>query len=236
MSINKSSDAIQLSPRLAKIKELVPKNCCTADIGTDHAYIPISLVKEGIAECAIASDIKKGPLLRAKANIQRCGLSDKIEMRLGAGLSTLKQNEAEVIIIAGMGGILISEILEKSKDVAKGAKLLILQPMTAVLELREYLVENGYFVESEYLEAEEEKIYNIIAAKPNGRCEYSLKELYLGKDLEKTSPELFPLYKSGVITKLRRRAEGLKNSENILNKKRLAETEDIINILKEENK
>ena len=210
-----------LNPRLKKIAELVPPNVCTADIGTDHAYIPIVLVKSSIAERAIASDIKKGPLMRARDNICRYMLTDKIETRLGPGLETLSAGDAEVIIIAGMGGILISEILERSRKVTDSAELLILQPMTAVTELREYLTQNGYEISAEYLEAEDEKLYNIIAAKPLGNTSYSKKELYLGKGLEETSPHLFERYKNAVLTKLNKRIEGLKKAQSQESKEEL---------------
>lgn len=201
-----------LNPRLRKISELVPTNSVTADIGTDHAYIPIVLVESGICEKAIASDIKKGPLKRADENIRRHGLADKIETRLGPGLETLSPGDAEIIIIAGMGGILIGNILEASRAVTDSAKLLILQPMTAVPELREYLSGNGYEISAEYLEAEDEKLYNIIVARPQGKTLYSKKEIYLGKGLEQTSPLLFERYKTSVITKINKRIEGLKKS------------------------
>lgn len=234
MNRNFSSEIPNLSPRLSRIAALVPKNRCTADIGTDHAYIPIYLVQKGIAERAIASDIKRGPLLRAKENVTKHNLSDKIDLRLGAGLSTLSKGDTEVIIIAGMGGILISEILENSRHITDSAKLLILQPMTAVLELREYLATHGFSVESEHLEAEDEKLYNIIVARPGGNCHYTQKELYFGKFLSETSPALFPRYKAEVLKKLSRRIAGLKNSGSHENKRLLAETESILNLLKEE--
>ncbi len=228
-----SDNCIHLNPRLKKIANLVPPNSCTADIGTDHAYIPITLVGSGITPRAIASDIKKGPVSRAAANIRAHGLEQKIETRLGAGLSTLSENDAEVIIIAGMGGILISNILKASPRIAKNAKLLILQPMTAVTELRKYLSENNYEITSEYLEAEEEKIYNIIVAKPNGNTPYTLRELYLGKDLCKTSPHLVDRYKQGVLTKLNKRIEGLEKSQNPENETELNETLKLLKILNE---
>lgn len=225
--MNKNS----LNPRLRKIAGLVPQNRCTADIGTDHAYIPIVLVKDGTAKCAIASDIKKGPLMRAHENICKNNLSNLIETRLGAGLETLSPGDAEVIIIAGMGGILIGDILESSREVTGSAKLLILQPMTAVPELREYLTENGYEITAEYLEAEEEKLYNIITAKPIGNTKYTKKEIYLGKGLEQTSPELFERYKNAVLTKLNKRAEGLKKSVTEESKEELHDITQLIEVL-----
>ncbi|MBQ7959718.1 MAG: SAM-dependent methyltransferase [Clostridia bacterium] len=223
-----SRNTINLNPRLKKIADLVPANNCTADIGTDHAYIPIVLAEKGICPKAIASDIKKGPLARAEANIKKHGLSHIIETRLGAGLETLAPGDAEVIIIAGMGGILISDILEASRSVTNSAKLLVLQPMTAVPELRAYLSEKGYTVLGEYLEAEEDKLYNIIVAHSGGKTDYTLSELYLGKNLSESSPELFPRYKDAVLTKLNRRADGLRKSETEESKAALFEIEKIL--------
>ena len=127
-----------------------------------------------------------------------------------------------------MGGILISEILENSRSVTDCAELIILQPMTAVTELREYLGKGGYTVCGEYLVKEENKLYNIITAIPRGNTEYSVRELYLGKNIEKTSPELFVEYRDRVISKLRRRAEGLKKSALAENAARLEEINGII--------
>ncbi len=229
-----SENSLNLNPRLKKIAELVPPNSCTADIGTDHAYIPIALVKDGLAPRAIASDIKKGPLARAAANIHAHGLAEKIETRLGPGLTTLCEGDnPEVIIIAGMGGILIADILAASPDIVKNAKLLILQPMTAVTELRQYLCEKGYEITAEYLQSEEEKIYNIITAKPAGNMPYTLKELYLGKDLDKTSPHLVEQYERSVLNKLNKRIEGLKKSQNPETEKELEETQNLLKVLNE---
>ncbi len=229
-----SENNLNLNPRLKKISELVPANSCTADIGTDHAYIPIALVNSGITPRAIASDIKKGPLARAAANIRLHGLEKKIETRLGAGLETLAESDnTEVVIIAGMGGILISDILDASPAIVKNAKLLILQPMTAVTELRQYLSENQYEITAEHLVAEEEKIYNIIIAKPMGNTSYTLRELYLGKDLRKTSPSLVERYEQSVLTKLNRRVDGLKKSQNPENEKELKKTQKLLKILNE---
>lgn len=210
---------ITLRPRLKKIAELVPPCNAAADIGTDHAYIPVQLLLSDKAKYVIASDIKKGPVSRAKKTVEKYHLEGEIDVRLGAGLSTVAPNEAEVVIIAGMGGILISDILKQSQDTVRAAKLLILQPMTAVYELREYLSKNNYSVENEYLVQEEDKIYNIIVVKTSGNNPYTLKELYLGKGLDKTAPALYDSYQRGVITKLKKRANGLEKSN--LDKNRL---------------
>ncbi len=226
-----SKQTLNLNPRLRKIAELVPPNRCTADIGTDHGYIPIELANKGVALRGIASDINKGPLLRAQENIKKHNMESLIETRLGSGLSTLSPDDAEVIIIAGMGGILISEILKASKEVVNRAKLLILQPMTAVSELRQYLAENNFKIESEHLVAEEDKLYNIIVANPDGFCHYTLAELYLGKDLDRTSPDLFPRYREAVLKKLRRRKAGLSKSDLPENKQQLDQICNILDVL-----
>lgn len=152
-----------ITPRLeAIIKHINGK--IIADIGTDHAYIPIYLIENNLAEFVIASDINEGPLLIAEDNIKNHGLSQKIETRLGGGLSVLKEGEADTIIIAGMGGILISEIINADIQTAKAYKL-ILQPMNAQYELRKYLLSHGFKITNEDIAVEGFKVYNIIDAE-----------------------------------------------------------------------
>ena len=203
---------LKLNPRLAKIAELLPNCQCLADIGTDHAYIPIYALLCGKTRCAIASDINRGPVDRADTNARLFGVEDKLSLRLGAGLETINPSEAEVIVIAGMGGILISDILEKSKAVALSSKYLILQPMTAAKELREYLCANSFSIEREDLVAEEDKIYNILCVRPGGKTQYTEKELILGKGLDKAAPQLYGRYFAGIERKLKIRLSGLESS------------------------
>ena len=149
-----------ITPRLEAIINHV-NGKIIADIGTDHAYIPIYLIENNISERVIVSDIKKGPLSIAMENIEGHNLSDKIEIRLGGGMSVLTKNEADTIIIAGMGGILISEIIDADIEIAKNAKL-ILQPMNAQYELRKYLLSHGFKITDEDIAIEGFKVYNII--------------------------------------------------------------------------
>ncbi len=137
----------------------------TADIGTDHAYIPIKLAEDGVCEKIIASDIKEGPLEIARQNIKKHGLEDKIETRLGGGLSILNENEADTIIIAGMGGEMIESILKEGEKIAKAASLLVLQPMNSQCELRKYLINSGYIITGEDIAIEGFKVYNILTAR-----------------------------------------------------------------------
>ena len=132
-----------------------------ADIGTDHAYIPIYLIQNNLSERVIASDVRTGPVNIARDNIEKNGLSDKIEVRLGSGLSVLKDGEADTVIIAGMGGQLISEIIDADSEIARSSKL-VLQPMNAQYELRKYLLENNFKITNEDIAVEGFKVYNIM--------------------------------------------------------------------------
>jgi tRNA (adenine22-N1)-methyltransferase len=151
--------------RLKCIKSMVDKCSTAADIGTDHGYVAEMLLKEGICEKVIATDLNEGPLNRAKEHLSSVKLSDKCDFRLGSGLTVLNEGEADAIIIAGMGGDLISEIIETSKDTAMKAKQLILQPMTAVDNLRRYLSEHGFEIIDENIVREYNHFYFIIKAK-----------------------------------------------------------------------
>ncbi len=152
-----------ITPRLKCIADHT-RGRVIADIGTDHAYIPIKLARDGVCEKLIASDVKEGPLEIAERNIKKHGLEDKIETRLGGGLSVLNENEADTIIIAGMGGEVIEAILREGEKTAKSASLLVLQPMNSQYELRKYLINNGYVITGEDIAVEGFKVYNILTA------------------------------------------------------------------------
>lgn len=178
-----------LSPRLLAIYKLIPHCRFLADIGCDHGFIPIEAVKSGLSERAAACDISKGSLEKADKNIRFSGLADKIEVRLGGGLDAVSHFEADVIIIAGMGGLLIADILKKGFGKIGSAKL-ILQPMTAVPELREALLHSGFKITDEELVREDKRIYNIISAETGNMNSY---EYETGERLiEKKHPLLKP--------------------------------------------
>ena len=159
----------KLTARLQKIAAQVTIGHRVADIGTDHGYIPVYLLKNKISPFVIAGDINERPLKCAEDNIAFNNLSHCIETRLGNGLSILKPKEVDTIIIAGMGGLLISELLNSSKEIVQNLDTLILQPMQAQSELREYLVGNGFIIEKDILVREGRHIYEIIVAKPEER-------------------------------------------------------------------
>lgn len=156
---------MKLSKRLQKIADLVGEDSIVCDIGTDHGYIPVYLIKNNISKKVIGTDISKGSLDKIIELVQKEALEDRIECRLGDGLDILEEKEVDSLIIAGMGGILISEILEEGREVTEHIENFILQPMVGSKELRRYLVDNGYKIISEDLLFEEGKFYEIILAE-----------------------------------------------------------------------
>ena len=183
---------MKLTPRLQTIANHIPKNTICGDIGTDHAYIPIYIVENKISGRVIATDINKGPLDIANKQIRLAALQDKIETRLGNGLEAIHPYEVETLVIAGMGGLLIKDILENSKTVTKSIKRFILQPMIAQRELREYLIDNNFKIINEDLVQEKQKIYEIIIAI-HGKQE-TKKDIYLdiGEPLIRNRHPLLP--------------------------------------------
>ena len=153
-----------LSPRLKLIADMTDGKS-VADIGTDHGKLVIDLVNRGKVLCAVASDVGKGPVSACEKNVRAAGLSDKISIRLGNGLDTIKCGEVETIVIAGMGGELISEIIRRGNDKITDKTQLVLQPMTASDVLRIYLTNNGYEICDEKAVCEEEKIYTVMSVR-----------------------------------------------------------------------
>ena len=155
-----------LSPRLKIIAESLKGYDTVADIGSDHAYLPIFLVKNRQVQNVIATDINKGPVRIAKSRIESHGAGAAIKVRQGNGLKAIRDGEAEVIVIAGMGGLLICEILENDIEVARSARLLVLQPMKDSDKVRKWLFENSFEIADEELVKDQDKIYEVIWAKP----------------------------------------------------------------------
>ncbi len=160
---------MELSIRLKTIASMIEECNSVVDVGTDHGYVPIYLVKNSIIESAIASDINKGPVEKATNNVLSNNVSNQISCRLGSGLSTVKKGEVQVAIIAGMGGNLIRDILEADLKVVKELKYMILQPVQNAEVLREYLYSTGYDILDEEICMDDGKFYEIIKAKYNNK-------------------------------------------------------------------
>ncbi|MDO5784855.1 MAG: class I SAM-dependent methyltransferase [Eubacteriales bacterium] len=159
---------MHLTPRLRTIMEQVPDGARIADIGTDHALIPAALLRRGKIVSAVASDIRQGPLESAARTARQFGLSDSISLRLGAGLRTVKPSDADTIIIAGMGGETIAQILTDDPWALKGEHLLLLQPMTAQPYLRKYLAAHGGKIIKETLCREGRRMYTVLTVRGGG--------------------------------------------------------------------
>lgn len=152
--------------RLKTIKSMVAKCNIAADIGTDHGFVAEMLLLDSTAKKVIATDLNKGPLNRAMEYLTSRNLDEKCDFRLGSGLTVLEEQEVDSIIIAGMGGDLIADILNTSKNISSTVGELILQPMTAIDKLRKYLYENNFVIEDEKIVKEYHHYYFIIKAKP----------------------------------------------------------------------
>ncbi|RCX13813.1 tRNA (adenine22-N1)-methyltransferase [Anaerobacterium chartisolvens] len=168
---------MEIKGRLKLIADKVPNCRVLCDVGTDHAYIPVCLVKNRRCGRAVACDIGVGPLNAAKQNIKLFGLEAFIEARLGYGLDAVFPGEADAIVIAGMGGTLINNILEKGFETAKRASWLILQPMNAAELVRKWLYGRGFEIYDEELAAEGSKLYGVICSRWTGK-ERELDEIY----------------------------------------------------------
>ncbi|NLB41925.1 MAG: SAM-dependent methyltransferase [Clostridiales bacterium] len=169
---------MNIRPRLRAIADLVPPSRRLADIGTDHGYLPLYLVQWGRIPSAIAADVSAGSLKKASVLIDQNNMYHVIETRLGDGLSVLSAGEVDTIVIAGMGGVLISEILQQGEEIARNASTLILQPMIGQEELRRWLIQNHYRIQDEDLVKESNRIYEIIVAVPDAQVKEYDNNIY----------------------------------------------------------
>ncbi len=175
---------IKLDPRLACAASMVRQGAVVADIGTDHAYLPVYLIKNGIVGFAIASDINRGPLERARQSAARYGVEENIRFELADGLEGVNPEREGVtdIVICGMGGELIARIIHDSEYTRREGIQLILQPMSSAYELREYMAAAGFDILDERLSRAAGKIYTCILARYDGKKrKFSPTELLLGK-------------------------------------------------------
>jgi tRNA (adenine22-N1)-methyltransferase len=183
---------INLSQRLQALADFVPSGMRIADIGTDHAFLPCYLVRKGISPGAIGVEVRKGPYDSARRTVRSCNLEKLIDLRLGNGLVPLREGETEVIIIAGMGGALIAEILESSPQIIYCVSRLVLQPMNGAEIVRSWLYEKGWMIIGEELVKEDGRIYQIIAAEKGSQGMLTEAELLYGPVLIKESNPLLP--------------------------------------------
>lgn len=165
-----------LSDRMRAVAGLVQPCKSMADIGCDHGYVAMELVKSNVCRHVIAMDINRGPLDRAKRNIADFCLQDYIEIRLSDGVSALRAGEVDGIICAGMGGKLVISILEQGKKLVGEMQQIILQPQSELSEVRSYLREKGYLIDREDIIYEDGKYYPMMRALPGafGKLEWQI--------------------------------------------------------------
>lgn len=221
---------LKLSKRLRVAADFVRQDAYIADVGTDHAYLPIALCLEGRVKGAIASDINEGPILRAREHIKEYGLDKNIATLLADGLDKISDYEPTDILILGMGGELIANIISKASFTKNEAIRLILQPMTHPELLRRSLLDNGYSIIDEVMVFEEKKVYQIICAEYTGKTqEYSNIELLLGKKNIERGGELLFMSVERFISVFSERLRGKKMSgaDTSEEEKILAELENL---------
>jgi tRNA (adenine22-N1)-methyltransferase len=153
---------MEISNRLACIAKMVDRCRSVVDVGTDHGYIPIYLIKNNICDQAVAGDINRGPVRKAEINVELNELTDKIHCRLGNGLTVVKPGEVQCAVIAGMGGNLIRDIIETSLNTFKALDFAVLQPVQNPEILRKHIYETGYSIIDEELCFDENKYYEIL--------------------------------------------------------------------------
>lgn len=182
----------KLSKRLEMVANFIDNNDKSViDIGCDHGLLSIYLANKFKNLKIIASDVNKNALDNAKKNITKCGLNDRIETRLGSGISVINNNDnIDTIVVAGMGTNTIVEFLKCSRDKLVNVNKIIIQSNTDLYFLRKNMVSMGYFIDDEELVVDKGIIYTIIKFV-KGKMKYSYKELYLGPILISKNSDLF---------------------------------------------
>ncbi|MBQ9673417.1 MAG: SAM-dependent methyltransferase [Ruminococcus sp.] len=196
-----------LPNRLRLIASMVKHGSVVADIGTDHAYLPVYLVKENICPRALACDIRPLPLEKGRQNISLNHLEDKIETRLSDGLNAISKGEADTFTIAGMGADVLIHILSSCDYIKSDRYTLIIQPMSRYYELITWLYQNGFVIENQKCTHEGNRRYTVIKARYTGqKNDFSEADTYIGAmDLEDSECREFL---QGEIKKAERRAIG----------------------------
>ncbi len=203
---------IKLDNRLLSVASLVRKGSVVADVGTDHAYVVAYLIENGIIEKAIASDINKGPLENARQTLIDCGIFDKAELVLSDGLKNIKENSADDIVIAGMGGILISEILEKAPWIKNKNIHIVAQPMTHAETLRKWLCDNRFEIKREVASTDGKRLYVAISAEYTGINTDKNKAYYYVGELLQNNDELSEKYIDKTLTALQKKYTAQQNA------------------------
>jgi len=215
---------MELTPRLALAAQLAAGGSVIADVGCDHAYLSIYLARQDPACRLLASDLREGPLQRAKENITAAGLTDRISLALADGLRAVPENGADTVVICGMGGEVMCEILTAAPWLKSHGARLVLQPMTRAEVLRPWLQRNGWRIEKECFAREGHRLYTVLLAVPG---ESAVEHNGLFSEAAKADP-LFPEYKGALLDRYRAVREGQRRGNQPTE-----ETDAILKILEE---
>ncbi len=202
------SEKVMLPPRLSVVAELIGNCDVLADIGTDHAHLPVYMIQSGRCRRALACDVNDGPLLRARSCVEKYDLSGAIELIQSDGLHSVPE-EYDALVIAGMGGDLISRILYEHPPIC--AQTLVLQPMTKPEVLRRFLFRHGYSIDRERAVSEGEKRYIIFLVRNRPTEAYTETDCYLPQNLDCTPDALDYIEK--LLTSHQKRLLGLRRAE-----------------------
>ena len=191
-------ERVTLDRRLKQVVAYIPEGSVLADIGSDHAYVPCFAIQQGIVKRAIAGEVNRGPMEAAQAQVALIGATNEIDVRLGDGLAVLKKDEATCVTICGMGGSLISSILEAGKTKLGAVERLVLQPNVDGQHVRVWLLSNGYRLVEETIVEENDKVYEILVGERGEETVYKTGEerewqLLFGPYLVESRPEPFKL-------------------------------------------
>ncbi len=203
---------IKLDARLSAVASMVRKNSRVADIGTDHGYLLAWLVQNGISPGGIAADINKGPLENARKTVNEAGISEKVELVLSDGLKNIPENSCDDIVIAGMGGNLIADILSACPWVYNTNLHIVAQPMSHGEVLREFYVKNGFEILQEKTAADGKRLYCVISAVYTGvKADKERSYIYIGK-LAENKDSTTKKYLGKILTSLEKKHTALMNA------------------------
>lgn len=222
-----------LSQRLEKLASYVEKTDILGDIGTDHGFIPINLLENNVTNQIIASDLNQGPLDNAKEELSQRGLVQSVDLRLGGGLEPYTPGEINTALIAGMGGTLIRNILEEGREHLPYLKKLILQPMHGVVDLRRFLLNNGFRIVDEDLIYENNIYYEIIVAKRGKSQAYDHINLEFGFYMLEKNPELSKAYVGLKLEKLQEIVHNITKHGSSASQEKVKELRESIEAYKE---
>lgn len=222
-----------LSERLSAIASFIPQNSIVGDIGTDHGYLPVYLIEHKISKRVIGTDISPNSLKKIIEYVNSKKLNKLIDIRLGDGLDVIKPFEIDTVVIAGMGGLLIRDILDNSKDVADSITHFVLQPNVAADELRKYLYENNFIIIDEKLVKEANKFYEVIYAKKGKSLLRNNIYLEIGEKLILNKDPLLKEFINSKIDVASDIIKKLKDNDTSRTKERYLELSNKIQTLKE---